>query len=97
MWRTGAADRPLGQDTASAGGGESFESRVKPSPKSRIRPSASSALRQLDNPALQRDRHGMRAIVCAQFGENVGDVGLDGRLADRELISNVLVGIAGRD
>jgi len=37
---------------------------------------------QIDNPALQTDRHGVRAIVGRELGEDVLDVALDGFFGD---------------
>jgi hypothetical protein len=50
---------------------------------------------QLNNSALQANRNGVGPIVSAELGEYVCDVPLDGRVADREPIGDLLVGIPG--
>jgi len=49
---------------------------------------------QLDNPALERNGDRVRPIVCAQLGENIRDVVLDCGFCDRELVGDLLIGIA---
>src|SRR5258707_851102 len=47
----------------------------------------------LDDSALHPDHRGMGTVVGAQFGEDVPDLALDSLFADRELCSNLIVGI----
>ena len=49
---------------------------------------------QLDNPALERNGDRVGAIVCTQLGEYVRDVVLDCGFCDRELVGDLLIGIA---
>ena len=47
-----------------------------------------------DDPAPNPDHGGVGAIVSAQFGEDVLHAAFDGFLAERELSSDLLVGIS---
>src|SRR5262245_4311960 len=49
---------------------------------------------QIDNPALDADHRGMSPIVGAQLGKDVLDATLYGVFGDRQLIGDLLVGIA---
>src|ERR1700735_98990 len=63
-------------------------------PKRFVLTTLSSELR-FDDSALQPDHRGVGSVVGAQFGEDVPDLALDGLFADRELIRNFLVCMAG--
>ena len=50
---------------------------------------------EVDDSTLHTDHRGVGSVVGAQLRKDVLDSALDGLLADRELIGNLLVGIAG--
>jgi hypothetical protein len=52
---------------------------------------------KFDDPPLQADHGRLGSVAGAQFGKDVLDSSLYGFFSDRELIGNLLIGIAGRD
>src|SRR5260370_53983 len=52
---------------------------------------------EMNNPALQRRRHGLRAIGDAQFGEDTLQMVLRGVLGDAERVGEFLVRKSFRD
>jgi hypothetical protein len=52
---------------------------------------------QVDDAALKADRNGVDPIVRPELGKNVRHVCLDRCFANRQLIGDVLVCVAGRD
>lgn len=52
---------------------------------------------QLYNSALEADRNGVGPVTSPKFGEYVRDVALHAAFADRELVCDLFVRLAGRD
>jgi len=52
---------------------------------------------ELNDPALYRDRNGMRPVIDMKFCENIRDVALDRLLGNEEFARDLLVRIAGGD
>src|SRR5262245_24196768 len=52
---------------------------------------------EVDDPAFQTNRDGMRPVVCSQLGEDVLDVALHSLLGDGELGRDYLVGVPASD
>src|SRR5438445_2540675 len=66
---------------------------MKP-PKGGALPRTFGGRLKLDNSTLQTDCDGVCAVTGAEFGQYVCHVGLDGRFSNRELISNLLIGVS---
>ena len=66
---------------------------MKP-PKGGALPRTFGGWLKLDNSTLQTDCDGVRAVTGAEFGQYVCHVGLDGRFSNRELITNLLIGVS---
>src|SRR5208282_3425662 len=52
---------------------------------------------ELDDPALESDHRGMRAVLGAQLRQDISHLTLDGLLAERERPGDFLVRVALRD
>jgi len=53
------------------------------------------ATSNLDDAALQRNRHGMGSVVRSKFRQNLPHMSLDGFLRNLEIVGNDFVGVAG--
>src|SRR5262245_42943315 len=89
MSKTGAAREPPEQRIGEA-------DTQRKGRKSRSLPYFRRAV-QVDDSSPETDRNRMRTIVSTQLGKYVRDVTFDSRFAEREVVGDQFVGIAGRN